>query len=101
MKFDDETSIIQQKIANSYAGISRRLAIMNSLDLQIGNNVIDIGCGGGHLVQEISLGIGVNGKSIGIDPSSSKINYAKELCSEFDNTLFYIDTCFFVGILIS
>ena len=62
MKFDNELSIIQQKIANSYAGVSRRLAIMNSLDLEIGQNVIDIGCGGGHLVQEIALGIGENGK---------------------------------------
>ena len=62
MKFDNETSIIQQKIANSYAGVSRRLAIMNSLDLEIGNNVIDVGCGGGHLVEEISLGVGERGK---------------------------------------
>ena len=27
MKFDNETSIIQQKIANGYAGVSRRLAL--------------------------------------------------------------------------
>ena len=33
MKFDNDTSIIQQKIANSYAGVSRRLEIMNSLDI--------------------------------------------------------------------
>ena len=39
MKFDNETSIIQQKIANGYAGISRRLAIMKALDLKIGENV--------------------------------------------------------------
>ena len=59
MKFDNETSIIQQKIANGYAGVSRRLAIMNSLDIEVGHKVIDIGCGGGHLVQEISLGVGI------------------------------------------
>ena len=34
MKFDNETSIIQQKIANSYAGVSRRLAILNLRHLQ-------------------------------------------------------------------
>ncbi len=54
MKFDNETSIIQQKIANGYAGVSRRLAIVNALNLETNETVIDIGCGGGHLVEEIS-----------------------------------------------
>ncbi len=85
MKFDDELSIIQQKIANGYAGVSRRLAIMNSLDLEIGQNVIDIGCGGGHLVQEIALGIGENGKSIGIDPSKDQLEAANDRCKNLKN----------------
>ena len=83
MKFDNETSIIQQKIANSYAGVSRRLAIMNSLDLEIGHNVIDVGCGGGHLVEEISLGVGEKGKSIG-----NRINKKpKNIRQEFSKNL--------------
>jgi len=85
MKFDNDTSIIQQKIANGYAGISRRLAIMNALDLEIGQNVIDIGCGGGHLVKEISLSIGSNGKSIGIDPSKDQLEAANDLCKDLKN----------------
>jgi len=85
MKFDNELSIIQQKIANGYAGVSRRLAIMNSLDLEIGQNVIDIGCGGGHLVQEISLGVGENGKSIGIDPSEDQLKAANNRCKDLKN----------------
>jgi len=85
MKFDNETSIIQQKIANGYAGVSRRLAIMNSLNLEIGHNVIDIGCGGGHLVQEISLGVGQNGKSIGIDMSQDQLDAANSRCKELMN----------------
>ena len=85
MKFDNETSIIQQKIANGYAGVSRRQAIMNSLDLEIGQNVIDIGCGGGHLVQEISLGVGKTGKSIGIDPSKDQLEAANNRCKSLNN----------------
>ncbi len=85
MKFDNETSIIQQKIANSYAGVSRRLAIINSLDIEIGHNIIDIGCGGGHLVQEISLGIGETGKSIGIDPSKDQLVAANNRCEGLKN----------------
>ena len=85
MKFDNELSIIQQKIANGYAGVSRRLAIINSLDLEIGQKVIDIGCGGGHLVKEISLGVGKNGKSIGIDPSKDQLEAANDRCKNLNN----------------
>ena len=85
MKFDNETSIIQQKIANGFAGVSRRLAIMNSLDLEIDHKVIDVGCGGGHLVQEISLGVGENGKSIGIDPSKDQLEAANNRCKGLNN----------------
>ena len=85
MKFDNELSIIQQKIANGYAGVSRRLAIINSLDLEIGQKVIDIGCGGGHLVQEIALGVGENGKSIGIDPSKDQLEAANDRCKSLNN----------------
>ncbi len=85
MKFDNELSIIQQKIANGYAGVSRRLSIMNSLDIEIGQNIIDIGCGGGHLVQEISLSVGENGKSIGIDPSNDQLEAANNRCKNLNN----------------
>ncbi len=85
MKFDNELSIIQQKIANGYAGVSRRLSIMNSLNIEIGQNVIDIGCGGGHLVQEIALSVGKNGKSIGIDPSKDQLDAANNRCKDLNN----------------
>ena len=86
MKFDNETSVIQQKIADGYAGVSRRLAIMNALDLEIGMNAIDIGCGGGHIVQEIALAVGEKGKSIGIDPSQDQLDSALSRCKNQINT---------------
>ena len=85
MKFDNETSIIQQKIANGYAGVSRRLAIVNALNLEINETVIDIGCGGGHLVQEISLSIGAQGKLIGIDPRQDQLDVASDKCKDQSN----------------
>ena len=85
MKFDNETSIIQQKIANGYAGVSRRLAIVNALNLETNETVIDIGCGGGHLIQEISLSIGEQGKVIGIDPSQDQLDVASDKCKDQNN----------------
>ena len=58
---------------------------MNSLDLEIDHKVIDVGCGGGHLVQEISLGVGANGKSIGIDPSKDQLDAANNRCKGLNN----------------
>ena len=85
MKFDNETSIIQQKIANGYAGVSRRLAIVNALDLEVNETVIDIGCGGGHLVEEISLSVGEKGKVIGIDPSQDQLDVSNTKCKNQNN----------------
>ena len=85
MKFDNETSIIQQKIANGYAGVSRRLAIVNALNLETNETVIDIGCGGGHLVEEISLSVGEKGKVIGIDPSQDQLDVASNKCKDQNN----------------
>ena len=62
------------------------LAIMNSLDLKIGMNAIDIGCGGGHIVQEIALAVGEKGKSIGIDPSQDQLDSALFRCKNQINT---------------
>ena len=85
MKFDNEISIIQQKIANGYAGVSRRLAIINALNLVTNQTVIDIGCGGGHLVEEISLSVGEKGKVIGIDPSQDQLDVASDKCKNQNN----------------
>ncbi len=92
MKFDNETSIIQQKIANGYAGISRRLAIINALNLKASESVIDIGCGGGHLVEEISFSVGEKGKVIGIDPSEDQLDVARDKCKNQNNVKFICTT---------
>ena len=89
MKFENDKSILQQKMSASYVGISRRQAMIKALNISKGDKILDIGCGGGHLIEDIAKSVGQEGKAIGIDPSSSQINSAEELCSELDNTLFY------------
>ena len=45
-------------MAASIAGTSRRLEILNALDIESGQYVFDIGCCGGHLLDEIAKAVG-------------------------------------------
>ena len=47
MEFKNEIGLIQRRMASSIAGTSRRLEILNALDIESGQYVLDIGCGGG------------------------------------------------------
>ena len=88
MKFENDNSILQRKMSSSYVGVSRRQAMIKALNINIGDNILDVGCGGGQLIEDIAKSVGIAGKAIGIDPSSSQISSAKELCSGLENTLF-------------
>ena len=85
MEFKNEIAIIQQKATQTNVGVIRRQAILNELNIQKGQTIIDIGCGGGHLLKEISLAVGEHGKIIGVDSSDFQIISAKELCSGLSN----------------
>ena len=85
MEFKNEIAIIQQKATQTNVGVIRRQAILNELNIQKGQTITDIGCGGGHLLKEISLAVGEQGKIIGVDSSDFQIKSAKELCSDLSN----------------
>ena len=90
MKFDNETSTLQQKMTSSDVGVQRRQAMLKAMQIKINEKIIDIGCGGGHLVEEISKCLNENGKVIGLDPSNSQIDSAKIRCKKLENTEFLI-----------
>ena len=47
--------------------------------------MLDIGCGGGHLVQDFPLAVGPSGKAYGIDPGVSQVQSAQERCTHLFN----------------
>ena len=74
MEFDEKIGAIQQQLSGATnIGIIRRQAILKELNLEKSQTVVDIGCGGGHLVEEISLSIGSDGKAFGVDTSKFQI----------------------------
>ncbi|MDG2356423.1 MAG: methyltransferase domain-containing protein [Paracoccaceae bacterium] len=85
MKFNRELSIIQQKMATSSAGVNRRQAALKALNLETGQTVLDVGCGGGHLLEDISLAVGEKGLVYGLDPSEVQIKSAQSRCKKLKN----------------
>ena len=72
MAFNNKLGSIQQQLTSTNIGVLRRQALLKELNLQKGQTIIDIGCGGEHLVKEISLCIGLDGKAVDVDPSKFK-----------------------------
>jgi len=88
MKFEGDASLLQQKMAGSSAGVARRLAVMNALNLQADDTVLDVGCGAGHLVEDIGLAVGTSGKAFGLDSSETQLEAARVRCDSLGNTEF-------------
>jgi len=58
MEFSGDIGMWQLKIAESPEGHARRMAVFDYLAIEAAQAVLDIGCGGGHLVREIGLAVG-------------------------------------------
>ena len=58
---------------------------MDNLSLKSESRIIDIGCGGGHLLKLIAKALGPAGAIYGLDPSEEQIAQATTLCAEFEN----------------
>ena len=81
MDFDGDFSLWQRKIAESLEGTARRLAVLEALSIKTGQAILDLGCGGGHLVRDIALAVGDSGRAVGLDASADQLDAANALCA--------------------
>ena len=77
MEFSDDIGKLQRLMAASSAGIARRQAIMENLLIKADDKIIDIGCGGGYLLELLAKSIGTNGRIYRLDPSEEQISQAQ------------------------
>ncbi len=92
MEFDSGLSVIQRRMAQTQEGVGRRKATFEALDVAAGQHILDLGCGGGHLLRDLALSVGSEGQAIGLDPSEQQIKAAQELCQDLDNVKFSRDS---------
>ena len=85
MEFSSDIGRLQRRAASSMAGMSRRHAILEALPVSKGDHVLDIGCGGGHLLDHLAKDVGDDGHVFGLDPSADQLAEAKTHCAEHDN----------------
>jgi arsenite methyltransferase len=82
MDFGGDIGLWQRKIAEGLEGTSRRLAVFEALAISSGQAVLDLGCGGGHLVRDIALAVGDSGRVVGLDASKEQIAAAQSFCAD-------------------
>ena len=80
MDFSGEVAEWQRNVSEGKAGNSRRYAVMEALEVRGGKSYVDVGRGGGHLVQELATAAGNKGRVVGIDPSHQMVGNARVIC---------------------
>ncbi len=88
MEFDKDVGRLQRLMAASIAGINRRKAVLETISINSGNRIIDVGCGAGQLLGHLAKAVGEHGEVIGLDPSADQLAKAKSSCSDFSNITF-------------
>ena len=85
----NDMSQLQRRISETSVGVQRREAVLKELSPELGQFILEIGCGGGQLLKEVGLRVGPSGKVIGLDISADQIAAAKSLCEEVDHIEFF------------
>ena len=87
MEFDKDVGRLQRLMAASIAGINRRQAILETLSINSGDRIIDVGCGAGQLLGHLAKAVGEHGEVIGLDPGVDQLAQAKSSCGDFSNVI--------------
>ena len=82
MDFSGDIALWQRKAAEGLEGVARRMSAFTALAVESGLAVLDVGCGGGHLVRELALAVGDGGRAVGLDMSAEQIGVARDLCAD-------------------
>ena len=92
MEFGTEIGAVQRRMAQTQEGVGRRKATFEALNVAAGQHILDVGCGGGHLLRDLALSVGTEGRIMGLDPSEQQIKAAQEHCQDLDNVTFSQDS---------
>jgi ubiquinone/menaquinone biosynthesis C-methylase UbiE len=82
LAFTGEMARLQQAIAESHDLTVRRGTVLEALNLRTGEQVLEVGCGGGYFAREAAQFVGPTGRVSAIDISSDQVAAAQARCAE-------------------
>lgn len=82
MDFVGDIGTWQRRAAEGPAGVARRSAAFETLRPRLGQSVLDIGCGGGHLLRDLARAVGPQGSAVGLDLSAEQLDVARSYCAD-------------------
>lgn len=82
LTFTDDMANIQRSVAQCHDQICRRGLVLDVMQLQTGEQVLEIGCGGGFYAYEAAKCVGPTGRMCAIDHSADQIETAKNRCND-------------------
>jgi SAM-dependent methyltransferase len=80
MDYGGDIGLWQRRLGKGPEGTARRLAVFKALAIKTGQSILDLGCGGGHLVRDVALAVGDSGRVVGLDASKDQLASAAVLC---------------------
>ena len=84
---------IQRRMAGTQEGVGRKKVAFESLDVQSGQTILDVGCGGGQLVYDLALSVGDTGQAVGVDTNAQQLDAAYKQCASLSNASFSKASC--------
>lgn len=82
LTFTDDMANIQRSVAQCHDQVYRRGLVLDAMQLQTGDHVLEIGCGGGFYAYEAAQCVGPNGRLCAIDHSADQVATAQKHCNE-------------------
>lgn len=90
IEFDDDWSRAVEAFNESAEALTRRARILDALALKPGDRVLDVGCGPGHQVAQLSAAVGNTGLVEGVDVAEEAVEIARRRCATLGNVRFQV-----------
>ena len=85
--YDEQASRKQEEIARTPDMQRQREALLELLDLELGESVLDVGSGNGILARELVQKVGDSGRVVVVDPADAMIDMSRRICPEAEFVL--------------
>lgn len=92
MEYVGDVAAVQRDLARSHDMCRRRLHVLAALAPVPGEEILEVGCGGGLLLRELGRAVAPVGSVLGVDVSVDQVAAATEACIDVANVRIEVGT---------